>query len=180
MKTISIFGTARAQAGSELYSLAFDLGSRLAEAGFALANGGYNGTMLAAAHGASVHRGEVIGVTCTAFKRGKANEYVTREISTASLEERLRTLISLADAFIILPGGTGTLLELAHVWELKNKHFIPEQKPVILLGPFWRPLVELVGRDDPDAGGFLDFAADPAEAVQRLQELLTTDKKCKL
>jgi predicted Rossmann-fold nucleotide-binding protein len=50
---------------------------------------------------------------------------------------------------VVLPGGTGTLLELAKVWELKNKGFLEERKPIILAGAFWEPLVELIEADDP-------------------------------
>ncbi|MHC4207576.1 MAG: LOG family protein, partial [Planctomycetota bacterium] len=106
--------------------------------------GGYGGTMLAAAKGAAEASGEIIGVTCSAFKSSKANNYVTREIVTGSLDERLDTLVNLGRAYIVLPGGTGTLLELAKVWELKNKGFLNMDKPIILLGGFWKPLVELI------------------------------------
>jgi uncharacterized protein (TIGR00730 family) len=171
-KVVSIFGTSRAKQGSALYTMAMDLGALLAENGFTLANGGYNGTMRAAAEGAAGRSGQIIGVTCSAFKRGKANEFVTREIATASLEERLQTLISLGDAYIILPGGTGTLLELAHVWELKNKHFLAEAKSIILLGDFWKPLVDLVAIDDPDCVACLKIAKDPAAALGILKVLI--------
>jgi uncharacterized protein (TIGR00730 family) len=171
-KVISVFGTSRAAPGSQLYQLAYELGSHLARAGLAIANGGYNGTMRAAAHGASDAHGEVIGVTCSAFKRAKANEYVTREISTASLDERLSTLIKLGDAYVILPGGTGTLLELAHVWELKNKHFMNPAKPVILLGRFWEPVVKLVESDDKTSSELIQFADDPLSAAATLKAFL--------
>ena len=47
-------------------------------------------------------------------------------------------------AMLSLPGGTGTLLELAAVWELKNKGFLDGGKPIILMGDFWQPLVKLI------------------------------------
>ncbi len=146
-KIVTIFGTGRAKAGDSAFDLAYELGGELARAGFTVANGGYGGTMLAAAKGAAEAGGEVIGVTCSAFK-GKANEYVSREIVTASLNERLNKLVELGLAYIVLPGGTGTLLELAMVWELKNKGFLGGEKPIILLGEFWKPLVNIVASDD--------------------------------
>ena len=60
-KTITIFGTGRAKSGDAAYELAFELGKRLAEAGFTIANGGYGGTMLAAAKGADEVGGKSIG-----------------------------------------------------------------------------------------------------------------------
>ncbi|MHC4439525.1 MAG: LOG family protein, partial [Planctomycetota bacterium] len=143
-KIVTIFGTSRAGTGDAIFTMAMETGRTLAEAGFTVANGGYGGTMLAAAKGAAEASGEIIGVTCSAFKSSKANNYVTREIVTGSLDERLDTLVNLGRAYIVLPGGTGTLLELAKVWELKNKGFLNMDKPIILLGGFWKPLVELI------------------------------------
>jgi predicted Rossmann-fold nucleotide-binding protein len=70
----------------------------------------------------------------------------------------------------VLDGGTGTLLELAKVWELKNKGFLPADRPIILVGDFWRPLVELIARDDPDAARQVKIVKDAQQAVQLLAE----------
>jgi uncharacterized protein (TIGR00730 family) len=165
-KIVTIFGTGRAGRDDSAYALALEMGRLLAQAGFTIANGGYGGTMLAAAKGAAEAGGEVIGVTCSAFKSSKANEYITREIVTGSLDERLDTLTELGRAYVVLPGGTGTLLELAKVWELKNKGFLNADKPVILVGGFWRPLVELVSKDDPESSRYLELADEPEQAVE--------------
>jgi uncharacterized protein (TIGR00725 family) len=84
-RTVTIFGTARAKENESAYTLAYETGSMLAQAGFTIANGGYGGTMLAAAKGAVEAGGEVIGVTCSAFKNSKANKYISREVVTSSL-----------------------------------------------------------------------------------------------
>jgi len=170
-KTITIFGTGRAKAGSLACKLAYETGKILAQAGFTIANGGYGGTMLAAAKGATGAGGETIGVTCTAFGRGKANEYITREIVTHSLDERLDTLIKLGRAYIVLPGGTGTLLELAKVWELKNKGFLETNKPIILVGGYWKPLIDLIVADDPNSSRHIKLTDTPKQIV----ELITND-----
>lgn len=163
-KTITIFGTSKAKPGDAVFELAEAVGRRLAENGFTVANGGYGGTMLAAAKGAASAGGSVIGVTCTAFKRGKANEYVTEEISTDSLSKRLAKLIELGDAYLVLPGGTGTLLELADVWEHKNKGFANADKPIVLVSDFWCPLVNMMAAADPDSINHIQ-QADTAEEV---------------
>jgi len=170
-RIVSIFGTGRARPAEPVYDLAEQVGRALAQAGFAIANGGYGGTMYAAAKGAAGAGGTVIGVTCSAFK-SSANEYVTREVVTASLEERLGTLVRLGQAYIVLPGGTGTLLELATVWELKNKGFLDRAKSIILVGQFWKPLVDLVAADDPRCARSVAFAAEPGRAVDLIQESL--------
>jgi len=167
-KIVTIFGTGRARWDDSAFAMALEMGSLLAQAGFTIANGGYGGTMLAAAKGAAEAGGQVIGVTCSAFKSAKANEYVTREIVTDSLDKRLDKLIDLGHAYIALPGGTGTLLELAKVWELKNKGFLKADKPIILLGGFWGPLVDLVASDDPDSSRYVKLADEPGQAVQMI------------
>lgn len=164
-KTITIFGTANTKSGQAAYELAYETGRLLARAGFTIANGGYGGTMLAAAKGAAEAGGETIGVTCSAFKSSTANEYVTREIVTKSLDERLDTLIKLGQAYVVLPGGTGTLLELAKVWELKNKGFIKEDKPIILVGGFWKPLVDLIAGYDQKSTRYIQQADGPEQIV---------------
>ena len=169
-KIITIFGTSKARPGDSTFTLAYETGALLAKAGFTVANGGYGGTMLAAAKGAAEAGGEIIGVTCSAVKSSKANEYVTREIVTGSLDERLETLVKLGQAYIVLPGGTGTLLELAKVWELKNKGFLKTDKPIILLGGFWKPLIELIATDDADSSRYVMLADEPKQAVEMIIE----------
>jgi uncharacterized protein (TIGR00730 family) len=169
-KVITIFGTSRASTSDAVYSLAWQIGEGLTEAGFTIANGGYGGTMLASAKGAIKAGGEVIGVTCSAFKSSRANEFVSREIVTASLAERLETLVNLGEGYVVLPGGTGTLLELAMVWELKNKGCSGSDKPIILVGEYWRPAVELMMVDDAGAGKCVRLAANAAEAKDYLVE----------
>ena len=168
-KTITIFGTSRTSEGDSAYELAYETGRLLAQAGYNIANGGYGGTMLAAAKGASEAGGEVIGVTCSAFKSSRANKYISREVSTASLDERLDKLIQLGQAYVVLPGGTGTLLELAKVWELKNKGFLKLDKPIILLSGFWKPLVDLVASDDPDSSRYVKMAEGPQQVVELIE-----------
>jgi uncharacterized protein (TIGR00725 family) len=162
---ISLFGSGRARPDERACLLAEQVGRALAQAGFVIANGGYGGTMYASAKGAAQAGGTVIGVTCSAFKNSVANEYVTREIVTASLEERLNTLVRLGRAYVVLPGGTGTLLELALVWELKNKGFLDRVRPLVLLGDFWKPLVDLVATDDPRCLQSTAFVEGPDQAV---------------
>lgn len=167
-KIVTIFGTGRARPGDSVFALAHETGRLLAKAGFTIANGGYGGTMSAAAKGAAEAGGKIIGVTCSAFGSGKANEYVTREIITKSLDKRLDTLIKLGQAYVVLPGGTGTLLELAKVWELKNKGFLEAAKPIILVGGFWKPLIELIAIDDPDSSRHVKQVDEPKQVVEMI------------
>ena len=168
-KVVSIFGTSKAKEGDNIYKIAEETGRILAQTGFTIANGGYGGTMAAAAKGASQAGGRAIGVTCKAFENSKANQYITEEIATKSLDKRLDTLIRLGQAYIVLPGGTGTLLEFAKVWELKNKGFLEKKKPIILIGRFWNPLIELLSIDDPECRSQLNIVSEPKQIVQLIK-----------
>ena len=169
-KIVSLFGTGRAQPGDSAYALAYRTGKLLAQAGFVIANGGYGGTMEAAAKGAAEVGGEIIGVTCSAFKKSTVNKYISREVVTNSLDERLDTLVKLGQTYVVLPGGTGTLLELAKVWEFKNKGFLNANKLIILLGAFWKPLVDLIATDDTDSSRHIKMADGPEQVINLITD----------
>lgn len=171
-KFVTIFGSGTAVSGSEEYKTAEQLGRLLAKAGFTIINGGYGGTMLAAAKGAVSAGGKTIGVSCRAFKAGRPNEFVNKEIETNTLVERLETLVSSGQGYIVLPGSTGTLLELAFIWELKNKGFMKTSKPVILLGDFWKPLVKIITDYEQATGYHLEMVRTAEEASALLKQKL--------
>jgi len=171
-KVITIFGSGKSIEEDDEYRASFELGRKLASSGFTIANGGYGGTMEAVAKGAREAGGDAIGVTCRAFGPGGANEYVTREIKTDTLDERLLRLIELGDGYVVLAGSTGTLLELAQVWEFKNKGFLKADKPVILLGKFWEPVVALVTGKDCESRQYLKMIDSPEEVVNYLMSAL--------
>ena len=144
-KKITVFGSSRPREGERDYEVARELGKRLGAAGFTICNGGYGGTMEAAARGAKEAGGVTIGVTCEFFS-AKANPWVDQNIVVKALIERLMKLIELGDAYVVLRGGTGTLLELASVWELINKKAIRE-KPFVVVGSFWRDLIMTIKKE---------------------------------
>ncbi len=169
---VTVFGSSRPRSGEEEYRVAYELGGLLAGRGYVVCNGGYGGTMEASARGASEKGGETIGVVCTAFGRSP-NPFISRTIVTATLLERLTKLIELGDAYIILRGSTGTLLELAAVWEYINKRLM-EQKPIILLGTFWDKVVQTLGEELIHEGNLrtsslITVAPDPAGCVTILE-----------
>lgn len=150
---VTVFGSSRPAPGSPAYQAAYELGRAVAAAGWTLCNGGYGGTMEAAARGAVEAGGHTIGVTCATFRgRSGPNAYIRQEVPTFDLLTRLNTLVRLGWAYVVLPGGTGTLLELALVWELLNKSLVRRRNtPLILLGEHWGPVVELILREQPDS-----------------------------
>lgn len=167
-RIITVFGTSAATDTDPVFQMGVTVGRMLAQKGFEIANGGYSGTMRAVAKGAAGVGGKVYGVTCAAFKRGKANEFITDEIRTVNLSQRLEKLVDMADGYIVMPGATGTLLELAWVWEHKNKGFQTAGKPIVLLGDFWKPLIEIMKQADSDCGNCIHEAQTPQQAVDYL------------
>ena len=150
-KILTVFGSSHVEPLSELYQNAYLIGRTAAELGWTVCNGGYGGTMEAAAKGAVEAGGHAIGVTCTRFGRGGPNPYIRQEIPTFDLFQRLNTLIQLGRAYLVLPGGTGTLAELALVWELSNKRLLAGGRPLALWGDYWKPVVGCLHEMQPDA-----------------------------
>lgn len=148
---VTVFGSSRPAPLEPAYRAAYELGQGIASAGWTLCNGGYGGTMEASARGAVEAGGHTIGVTCRIFRGARrANPYIKQEVPTFELSTRLTTLARLAHAYVVLPGGTGTLLELALVWELLNKGLLRRKRPLILLGDHWQPLVAPVRQEQPE------------------------------
>jgi uncharacterized protein (TIGR00730 family) len=170
-KTVTIFGTSKAKDGDKSFELALELGRLCAEAGFTIVNGGYGGTMLAAAKGAKQAGGKTIGITCSAFGRKGPNEFITEEIQTKNLNQRLEKLIELGDAYVVLPGGTGTLLELAEIWEFTNKGFVNPLKPIILLTDFFGPVVDIIAAEDRRGAGLISRADTPRQVIKILNKI---------
>jgi len=142
-RAVTIFGGASAREGSAEFTQAERLGTALAKRGLAVCNGGYGGTMLAAARGARQAGGVTLGVTLKGQSASGANAWIQREIACEDLLQRIMKLLELGDAYVVLPGGTGTLAETSLMLELMNKGLLP-LKPVVLLGPFWLPLLEVL------------------------------------
>lgn len=172
-RTITVFGSSDPKPGEPEYELARELGAAIAESGWVLCNGGYGGTMAAGCRGAVEAGGRTIGVSCSAFGRGGVNAWVQQDVTTADLSQRLSKLIELGDAYVILPGSTGTLLELAAVWELANKRFLGG-KLIVLLGEYWRPVVELIGRGYPQTFGHIRQVQTVDETIAVIRERLRT------
>ncbi len=141
-KTITVFGSSKPVESEEQYKLAYELGVLLAQNGFDICTGGFFGIMEAVSKGAVENGGEAIGVTVNNWGP-EANKYITKEIKCSSLFERINKLIEAGDGFVILQGGTGTLLELATVWELSNKG-IMDNKPIACHSSMWKEITSVM------------------------------------
>jgi uncharacterized protein (TIGR00730 family) len=141
---ITIFGGSQPAPGTPAYQEAYKLGKLLAGAGHAVLTGGYMGTMEAISRGANEAGGHVIGVTCTEIERWrgiKPNAWVKEERHHETLHERLNALIDGCDAAIALPGGPGTLAEIALTWDLLIVESLP-RRPLVLVGDGWQSVFD--------------------------------------
>jgi uncharacterized protein (TIGR00725 family) len=156
---------------------AYALGVMLAEAGHTVMTGGYIGTMEAVSRGASEAGGHVIGVTCNeieGWRPVKPNEWVKEEQRRETLMERLQVLVQECDAAMALPGGPGTLTEIALMWNLmivESMHW----RPLILIGDGWQTVFDQVLRSFegyiPDVQKeLLQFTPDVRSAVKLLKK----------
>jgi uncharacterized protein (TIGR00730 family) len=172
---ISVFGSSRPQPGSAAYEQARTVGRLLADAGFAVATGGYTGTMAAVSDGAASAGGHVIGVGCTQIERfrpGGLNQWVVEAIHYETLRERLYHLVVKNDGMIALPGGVGTLSEMALAWSLLQVGEV-NRRPLVLLGGIWREAMEAFIDPDfvtADHAQLLRYAKTPEEALSFLNE----------
>ncbi len=170
-RRVAVFGSSRIDQVHPLYRDAYELGRRLAEAGFEVVTGGYEGAMEAVSRGAREAGGIIHGVTLSLFDPLKPNPWLTAETRAKLLGERLDRFYDLADAFVVLPGGTGTLLELAYVWNLAVIQAL-NHRPIVLFASPWRPAIDFMARHltiRSDDLRYLTFVETVADAIAYLR-----------
>ncbi len=175
-KIVTIFGSSRPSEGDEEYRLAYEVGKNLALNGFTVCNGGYAGIMEASARGAKEAGGRTIGVTFQNIFKKSVNRWIDEEMFQPTLIERMMKLVELGDAYVVLKGGTGTLLELAAVWEFINKGLLKE-KPIVIVGDFWNGVIEtlreeLLWEGAGDCTKYIHRTSSPEECAKLLKEQL--------
>lgn len=173
---VTIFGSARTQPGSRYYELAKDMGEACARLGFTVITGGGPGIMQAGNQGAFEAGGRSIGVNIELPFEQSLNPYVQASVTMRYFFTRKVVLVKYSYAFIVLPGGAGTLDEMFETMTLiqtgKLKLF-----PIVLMGKdYWKPLMDFVYRmaeegtispDDPDLIFFTDDVEDAVAHLQR-------------
>jgi hypothetical protein len=173
---VSVFGGSQPKEGESAYTEAMELGKLLAQRGHTVLTGGYIGVMEAVSRGAKEAGGHVIGVTCDdieAWRPIKANSWVMEEIRKTTLIERLHALIHESDAAFALPGGAGTLTEIALMWNLMIVESL-HRRPLILIGRSWQSTFDQFFREfnsymTAPQREILKFAEDVQTAVKILE-----------
>ncbi|MCQ9207023.1 MAG: LOG family protein [Omnitrophica bacterium] len=147
-KRVCVFGSYR-DLGPKRKEDIVKLGRLLAKKGFEVVSGGFGGTMEDVSRGAKEAGGKTVGITYYKWQNlpyKRPNKYIDKEIKTKNIFERIETMARKSDFFIVLPGGTGTMLELAACLELVNKGLM-EPKPIIALGTYWKSVLERLAEE---------------------------------
>jgi len=174
---ITVFGGSQPKEGDTAYSEAQELGKLLAQHGHTVLTGGYIGTMEAVSRGAYEAGGHVIGVTCEDIESWRAvrpNQWVKEERREKTLIGRLQVLIEDCDAAFALPGGVGTLTEVALMWNLMIVESLP-RRPLILIGSGWQSTFDQFYREldvytSAKNRELVDFAEDINTAINLLDK----------
>ncbi len=140
--SVTVFGSARIKEGHPYYELAKQVGHKLSASGLTVITGGGPGLMEAANRGAFQSKGESVGLNIVLPFEQKPNPFLTTTVNFYYFFVRKVMLVKYSYAYVIMPGGFGTLDELLEALTLiqtgKVQHF-----PVVLMGKdFWQPFLE--------------------------------------
>jgi uncharacterized protein (TIGR00730 family) len=180
-RCVTVFGSARFGEGTPYYHMGRELGAALARAGFAVMTGGGPGLMEAANRGAKEAGGLSLGCNITLPFEQKHNPYLDGFIEFRYFFVRKVMLVKHSVAFVILPGGLGTLDEAFEVATLIQTKKVTNF-PVVTMGTaFWKPLREFVRKSLTKSGAVgkeeLDFGTatdSPEHAVAFIAAKLRT------
>jgi uncharacterized protein (TIGR00730 family) len=141
---VTVFGSARFGEDHEQYKLARDMGAALARKGFTVMTGGGPGLMEAANRGAQEAGGHSVGCNIELPHEQKPNPYLDRYVTLKHFFVRKVLLLKYSCAFVIMPGGFGTMDEFFEVLTLVQNEKINDFPLVVLDTAFWTKLQELL------------------------------------
>ena len=179
---VTIFGSARAKPGTFAYEETKRVAAALAEMGCDIITGGGPGLMQAANEGAATapDRAQSVGIRVDLPFEQEVNAFVTEAFEHRTFFTRLHQFVLTSDAFVVAPGGIGTVLEMMMIWQLLQVRHLQDM-PLILVGKMWPGLIDWA-RDsmlsvDPPLANAEDMAiprcaANADEAIALLREHL--------
>jgi len=177
---VTIYGSARLQPDNELYAQTEEIARRLGEMGFSIITGGGPGVMEAANKGALKARTTSVGLNIELPEEQVCNAYTTKSITFSHFFARKVMLVKYATAFIIMPGGAGTLDELTEVLTLMQTHKIKPFPVILFDGSYWKGFLDwlqssvlargFISEQDLDLLRVCDEPDTVIETVQRWYE----------
>jgi hypothetical protein len=177
---VSVFGSSVITESDPIYQMGRQVGRLLAEAGFSVITGGGPGAMEAANRGAAEAKGKSVGLCIQLPKEQAANPYANIKINFRYFFIRKVMFVKYAVAYIILPGGFGTMDELFESLTLIQTNRI-KPFPVILLGKdYWKDMIAWIkksmlmkhGMICPDDMDLFQCIDDPAAAVAAIKRIV--------
>jgi uncharacterized protein (TIGR00730 family) len=142
---VTIFGSARAKPGTYVYDEVKRVATALAQMGCDIITGGGPGLMQAANEGAtaagSPERNRSVGIRVDLPFEQEVNPFVEQAFEHKTFFTRLHHFVLTSDAFVVAPGGIGTVLELMMIWQLLQVKHVHDT-PLILVGKMWAELVQ--------------------------------------
>jgi len=174
---VTIFGSTRIRPGDEIYQKAEQIGKLLAENGFAVITGGGPGVMEAANKGAFSAGGKSIGLNIELPLEQKPNPYTNITLNFRYFFVRKVMFVKYAVAYIVLPGGFGTMDELLESITLIQTHKI-KPFPVILVGSdYWRGFLDWIKEVVLKEGKISSAELDILQLIDDPEEIVRTIKK---
>jgi len=174
---VSIYGSAQIKAHDKLYVQTEEIARRLGEMGFSIITGGGPGVMEAANKGALEAGVKSIGLNIQLPEEQACNPYTTKSLTFNHFFVRKIMLVKYASAFIMMPGGLGTLDEVTEVLTLMQTHKIKPFPVVLFDGSYWNGFLEwlrscvlargFISERDFDLLRVCDRPDEVVEAVQR-------------
>jgi hypothetical protein len=172
-RCVTVFGSARFSADHQYYTMGREVGRLLAEAGFAVMTGGGPGLMEAVNRGARDAGGFSLGCNIRLPREQKPNPYLDKFVEFEHFFVRKVMLVKYSSAFIVMPGGFGTLDEAFEVVTLIQNQKLDSFPVVALGGAYWEELAEFLTRTlvaegtiSPDDLKLISMVNSPAEAVE--------------
>tara|TARA_R110002073_G_scaffold118918_5_gene259166 strand:+ start:85072 stop:85815 length:744 start_codon:yes stop_codon:yes gene_type:complete len=172
---VTVFGSARFDENNEYYQLAQTVGKKLAQSGYATITGGGPGIMEAANRGAREGGGLSIGCNIELPHEQFPNPYLDLFVDFKYFFVRKVMLVKYSDAFVVMPGGLGTLDEVYETAVLIQTGKI-ERFPIIIMGKeFWEPMERFIKQSlianetvDPEVMDIFHMTDDPDEVIEIL------------
>jgi predicted Rossmann-fold nucleotide-binding protein len=137
---LAAFGSSRLGTDHPAYADVVSLSTAIAEQGWNGMTGGHQGMMAAFSEGIHAGGGHIRGITLERFPTPPENT-LSEEIRARDFFDRMRTMIEESQSWLVLPGGLGTLAELAMTWDLISIHVL-EPRPLLLYGEMWEPVID--------------------------------------
>ena len=170
--SVSVFGSARTRSGDPRYALAERIGRLLSDAGFAVVSGGGPGSMEAANRGAYAGKSASIGLNIELPHEQRSNPYLNLKLSFRHFFTRKVMFVRYACAYVVLPGGFGTLDEVAEVLTLIQTGKSRRVPIVLVEGAYWKGLLQWMEQKMVGEGMIAAEDMRMLKVVERAEEVL--------